>query len=201
MNERIVTTADTAASTIAPRTPALHVPITSSITKITEEIGALKAAARPAAAPMGAINRTFSCDKLSRRPSSEAIPAPICSEGSSGPSDWPVPMAEGAHHEFADDSVEWNVSIRDVNCRLRLIHAAAACAGKNVNHKERNDEAADALEQSERGAVAETSMNRKKAGAPIQWPFESRPRPPRKKFQSKQRGTKTADPRATKKCG
>src|SRR5579864_440787 len=44
-------------------------------------------------------------------------------------------------------------------------------------------------------------MNQTKANAPTQLPFESRPRRHRKKFQSRQRGIKTADPRATKKCG
>src|ERR1700734_3766712 len=63
-NARIVTTDDTAESTIAPSTPALQVPITSSMTNSTAEIGALNAAANPAAAPTGAINRTFSVESL-----------------------------------------------------------------------------------------------------------------------------------------
>ena len=99
-NRRITTAAPTAASTTAPRIPALHVPITSSITKSTAEIGALKAAASPAAAPTGAIKRTFSRERCSRRPSADAIPAPICSEGSSGPSDWPLPMASAHIRNF-----------------------------------------------------------------------------------------------------
>ena len=45
---------------MAPRTPALHFPMTSSMTKMTEEMGALNAAARPAAAPTGEISRTLS---------------------------------------------------------------------------------------------------------------------------------------------
>ena len=89
----MVTTLETAARTIAPSAPALQVPITSSTTKSTAEIGALKAAASPAAAPTGAIRRSFSVDKRRLRPINEAIPAPICSEGSSGPKDWPLPIA------------------------------------------------------------------------------------------------------------
>jgi len=89
----MVTTLETAASTIAPSTPALQVPITSSITNRTAEIGALNAAAKPAAAPTGAIRRSFSCDSRKLRPISDAIPAPISSDGSSGPSDCPLPIA------------------------------------------------------------------------------------------------------------
>ena len=54
---RITTTLDTAESTTEPRMPALQRPITSSITNSTAEIGALNAAASPAAAPTGAIKR------------------------------------------------------------------------------------------------------------------------------------------------
>ena len=89
----MVTTLDTAASTIAPSAPALHCPITSSMTNSTAEIGALNAAANPAAAPTGAINRKRSCESRNLLPISDAIPAPICSDGSSGPSDCPLPIA------------------------------------------------------------------------------------------------------------
>ncbi len=82
-----------AASRIAPSTPALHVPITSSMTNSTAVIGELNAADSPAAAPIGATRRIRSRDRFSLRPNSEASPAPICSDGSSGPSDWPLPMA------------------------------------------------------------------------------------------------------------
>ncbi len=66
--------------------PAVQRPMTSSITKSTAEIGALNAAASPAAAPTGAISRMRSRDSRVRQPSAEASPAPICSDGSSGPS-------------------------------------------------------------------------------------------------------------------
>ncbi len=85
---------------MAPSTPALHVPMTSSITNRTAEMGALNAAASPAAAPTGAINRTLSREKRMRRPKAEAIPAPICSEGSSGPRDCPLPMASAQVTNF-----------------------------------------------------------------------------------------------------
>src|SRR5580704_5919217 len=92
-NERATTTLEMAERTIEPRTAALHWPITSSMTKRMAEMGALKAAASPAAAPMGAKMRSFAFDMPKRRLMSEATPAPICSEGSSGPSEWPLPMA------------------------------------------------------------------------------------------------------------
>src|SRR6267143_5473799 len=96
----MVTTLEIAASTMAPSTPELQVPITSSITKGTDDMGELKAAARPAAAPTGAIKRTFACERLRRRPMAEAIPAPICSDGSSGPKDWPLPIASAQVRNF-----------------------------------------------------------------------------------------------------
>ena len=89
----MTTTPEMADSTMAPKTPALQLPITSSITNSTAEMGALKAAARPAAAPTGAINLIFSRERRSARPSADATPAPIWSDGSSGPSDCPLPIA------------------------------------------------------------------------------------------------------------
>ena len=70
------------------------------MTNSTAEIGALNAAASPAAAPTGASSRKRSRESSSRRPSAEARLAPICSDGSSGPSDWPEPMAMAAVINF-----------------------------------------------------------------------------------------------------
>lgn len=92
-NQRITTMLDTAESTTDPRMPAVQRPMTSSMTNSTAEMGALKAAANPAAAPTGAISRMWSRVSFSRRPSAEARHAPICSEGSSGPSECPDPIA------------------------------------------------------------------------------------------------------------
>jgi hypothetical protein len=58
-NQRATTTLEMAERTMEPRTAALHWPMTSSMTKRMAEMGALKAAARPAAAPMGAKMRSF----------------------------------------------------------------------------------------------------------------------------------------------
>jgi hypothetical protein len=63
------------------------------MTNSTAEIGALKAAANPAAAPTGAIRRIRFLDKCRSRPSAEAMLAPISIEGSSGPNDCPEPIA------------------------------------------------------------------------------------------------------------
>src|SRR6185312_16139549 len=90
---RSTTTLDMAASTIEPSTAALHWPMTSSMTKRIAEMGALNAAASPAAAPMGAKTRSLWRDMPNLRAIMEATPAPICNDGSSGPSEWPVPMA------------------------------------------------------------------------------------------------------------
>ena len=96
----MTTALETAASTIAPSALALHVPITSSITNKTAEMGALNAAARPAAAPTGASSLSLSLESFKRLPSAEAIPAPICRDGSSGPSDWPLPIASEQVRNF-----------------------------------------------------------------------------------------------------
>jgi hypothetical protein len=53
----------------------------------------LNAAARPAAAPTGAMSRSVWRESPAPRPIADAIPAPMCSEGSSGPSDCPLPIA------------------------------------------------------------------------------------------------------------
>ena len=55
-------------------------------------IGVLNAAPMPAAAPTGAIRRMWSRVRWKSLPSSEAIPAPICSAGSSGPIGLPEPI-------------------------------------------------------------------------------------------------------------
>jgi hypothetical protein len=52
-NQRATTTPEIADSTIDPSTAALQLPITSSMTKRIAEMGALNAAASPAAAPIG----------------------------------------------------------------------------------------------------------------------------------------------------
>ena len=65
---------------------------TSSITNSTPVIGVLKAAAMPAAAPIGAIMRMVRRVNPKIDPSRDARPAPISSAGSSGPSGVPVPI-------------------------------------------------------------------------------------------------------------
>ena len=110
-NHRITTTLDTADSTTDPRMPAVHRPITSSITNSTAEIGALNAAASPAAAPTGAISRMRSRDNRICRPSTDARHAPICSDGSSGPSECPDPIASAAVMNFP-------IAVRNGMCPL-----------------------------------------------------------------------------------
>src|ERR1700691_1420938 len=95
-NQRATTTLEIADSTIEPRTAALHRPITSSTTKRIAEIGALNAAARPAAAPIGENMRNRPRERFGRRLTIEATPAPICSDGSSGPSENPPPIERAA---------------------------------------------------------------------------------------------------------
>src|SRR5579875_2622129 len=88
----MVTTAETAASTIEPTAVALQSASTSSITNRTPLMGVLNAAAMPAAAPTGAIKRILFFGRWNSLPSQEATPAPICSDGSSGPRELPLPI-------------------------------------------------------------------------------------------------------------
>ena len=76
-NHRITTTLEMADSTTDPKMPAVQRPITSSITNSTAEMGALNAAASPAAAPTGAIRRMRSRESFIRAPIAEAMHAPI----------------------------------------------------------------------------------------------------------------------------
>src|SRR5579875_3331463 len=92
----MVTTEETAASTIEPTAVALQSASTSSITNNTPLIGVLNAAAIPAAAPTGAISRMLFRESRKTRPSEDATPAPIWSEGSAGPKELPLPI-ETAH--------------------------------------------------------------------------------------------------------
>src|SRR5271169_3690459 len=114
-----------AESTTEPRIPALQRPITSSMTNSTAEIGALNAAANPAAAPTGASKRRRSRERSRPRPNAEARLAPICSDG------------------FSYRSAERNVSVIDIERRLRLIDAAAPHQRENMDHQQSNDEADD----------------------------------------------------------
>ena len=105
-NQRTTTTLETAERTTEPRMPALQRPMTSSMTKRTAEMGALKAAARPAAAPTGEAGGVFRA-RVEAAAEGEAMVAPICSDGSSGPRECPEPMARAAEEEFADGGAEW----------------------------------------------------------------------------------------------
>ena len=68
-------------------------PTISSIVNVTAAIGALNAAAMPAAAPTGIRRRTVLRRDAGRaRPSELAMPAQICTVGPSRPSDEPVPI-------------------------------------------------------------------------------------------------------------
>ena len=142
-NQRATTTPEMADSTMEPSTAALQLPMTSSMTKRMAEIGALKAAASPAAAPMGAKTRRRSRDSPKRRLMSDATPAPICSEGSSGPSEKPLPMASAESRNLPTTVRTGDVSVADVESSLGLVDAAAACLRKDVAHQQSDDQSRD----------------------------------------------------------
>jgi hypothetical protein len=98
---RSTTAANAAATTTPPRTVASRAPKSSSITKVTAAIGALKAAAIPAAAPTGTSRRWLLGDSANARPIPLATVEQICTVGPSRPSEEPVPMATLASTNFA----------------------------------------------------------------------------------------------------
>src|SRR5258707_10975931 len=71
------------ASTTEPNTGACRSPTTSSSANSTAASGVLNAAATAAAAPTGMSALIFSGLSPSQRPSSDAMPAPTCTEGPS----------------------------------------------------------------------------------------------------------------------
>ena len=73
-----------------PSTGACISPITSSSVKSTAAIGVLNAAASAAAAPTGTRLLTLAGERPSRRPSTDAMPAPTCTDGPSRPSASPL---------------------------------------------------------------------------------------------------------------
>jgi len=76
----------------AERTLLSRSPTTSSMVKVTAAMGALNAAAMPAAAPTGKRRRRLRGETPTTRPSMLAMPAQICTVGPSRPSDPPEPI-------------------------------------------------------------------------------------------------------------
>ncbi len=73
-----------------PSTGACISPITSSSENSTAAMGVLNAAAIAADAPMGTRARTLRGESPSLRPSTDAMPAPTCTDGPSRPSAMPL---------------------------------------------------------------------------------------------------------------
>ena len=137
----MTTALETAASTIAPRALALHVPITSSITNNTAEMGALNAAARPAAAPTGASS-------LQLVPGKFQTPAERGSDSRSHlqgrifrTKRLAAADRQRTRQKFSDDGSEGHVPVEYVDGGLGLVHAAAAGAGKEFLDQKSDDQA------------------------------------------------------------
>ena len=67
-------------------------PMISSSANRTAATGVLNAAASAPAAPTGTRSRTRCGGRRSHRPTTDASPAPIWTEGPSRPIEWPDPM-------------------------------------------------------------------------------------------------------------
>ena len=86
------TTAASAAATITPESMVWsRLPISSSSVKVTAAMGALKAAAMPAAMPTEVMRFWFAGLSRAIRAKKLLTPAQICTVGPSTPSDAPLP--------------------------------------------------------------------------------------------------------------
>ena len=100
-----VKTADTiAAKAMMPNALLLNSPIIISNAKKTPATGALKAAAIPPAAPAATRTHTRSSENRKSCPNIEPRFDPICTEGSSGPTDAPEPTDNDAAIVFIGKS-------------------------------------------------------------------------------------------------
>ena len=90
--ERSTITDATEATTVEPSSVAFMSPMISSSAKITAAIGVLNAAASAPAAPTGTSSLTRAGGRRNHRPTNEAMPAPICTDGPSLPIECPDPM-------------------------------------------------------------------------------------------------------------
>ena len=120
------TTAASAAATITPESMVWsRPPISSSSVKVTAAIGALKAAAMPAAMPTEVIRRLFSGLSRATRARILLTPAQICTVGPSTPSDAPRPKLQRAQNKLADRLLQRDGAEAEGVRRLHLGNAAA----------------------------------------------------------------------------
>src|SRR5581483_1537481 len=87
-------------STIDPSTGACRSPITSSSVNSTAAIGVLNAAASAADAPIGTRSLMRAGLNPNRRPRTDAIPAPTCTDGPSRPRAIPLASESDEHPNY-----------------------------------------------------------------------------------------------------
>ena len=85
--------------------------------------------------------------------------------------------------EFSDRGAEGNESVEDVERGLGLVDAAAADAGKDVEHQHGDDQASDGGNREQSPAVGLRQRARGGPGASSRWPGGSRPRRGRRRFR------------------
>ncbi len=125
---------------MAPSALALHVPITSSITNKTAEIGALKAAAK-------------ACRRAHRSKQPQFVPGKFQAPAERGGNSrshlqgrifraerLSAADRKRAGHKFSDDRPERHVAVEYVYGRLGLIHAAAARGQKELLDQKGDDQ-------------------------------------------------------------
>ena len=97
---RSMTAASAAATTTPESTAWSSEPTISSMVKVTAAMGALKAAAMPAATPTGSRRRALFAGRPVARASRLVAPAQICTVGPSRPSEAPEPICRLARKNF-----------------------------------------------------------------------------------------------------
>ena len=129
-------------STMEPSTGACRSPITSSSVKSTAATGVLKAAASAAAAPTGISSRILFGASPRRRPSTDAIPAPTCTDGPSRPSAMPLASDAEQQPNFPSTVRKADEAVAQEQRRFGLRDAAAAGVGKKTREQITGDERA-----------------------------------------------------------
>ena len=141
-------------------------PRISSSENRTAAMGVLNAVASAAAHPAGTSALTLSVLSPKRRPSTEAMPAPICTEGPSRPSAMPLASRSRTAQKFAQNSLEGNIAVIDEQRELGLRNAAAAGVRKIARQQIPRAQRAECGDQNATpsGAAGRIHASRKSSG-------------------------------------
>ena len=115
-------------------------PMISSSENSTAAIGVLNAAASAADAPTGTSHRTCAVLSPSRRAMTDAMPAPMWTDGPSRPERDAAGERRRAADELSEHRAEGNAAVVDEDRRARLRNPAASRVGKEAEQQIAGDE-------------------------------------------------------------